>query len=70
MKKLISIFVLTALLSGNLQAQQTGAGASTSSNAGLGNNWQNWAFAGSAMVTAACAIFVVSMHNGQSSTSH
>jgi hypothetical protein len=67
MKKITTYLTMIALLSGaSLSAQQTGAGASSSSYTGLNNNWQNWVFAGSALLTASVAVFVVSMGNGQS----
>lgn len=73
MKKLSIIFTLVALLSGTgLQAQTTGGTAVATAKTAKSNNWQNWTFAASAMATAAGAIFVVTMHNGNasSSTSH
>lgn len=71
MRKITALFTAAALLSGTaLQAQATGGGAANSSSTAQGNNWQNWAFAGSAIVTAAIGVFVVTMNNGQSSQSH
>lgn len=73
MKKLGILLTLAALLSGgSLNAQTTGDAAVQTAKTAKSNNWQNWTFAGSALLTAAGAIFVVSMHNGNSvaSTSH
>ncbi|MBX7067488.1 MAG: hypothetical protein K1X28_09685 [Parachlamydiales bacterium] len=73
MKKLKTILALMTLLcGGTLQAQATGDTAVQTVKTVKANNWQNWAFAGSMLLTAAGAIFVVSMHNGNesSSTSH
>jgi hypothetical protein len=73
MKNLGIMLTLAALLSGGtLQAQATGNAAVATAKTAKSNNWQNWAFAGSALLTAAGAVFVVSMHNGNSvsSTSH
>lgn len=67
-------FILAALiaLTMNVQAQTTGEPAVQTVKTAKANNWQNWTFAGSMLLTAAGAIFVVSMHNGNktSSTSH
>lgn len=70
MKKITALFTAAALLSGSALQAQTGGGAASSSTTAKGNNWQNWAFAGSAIVTAAIGVFVVTMNNGQSSQSH
>lgn len=71
MKQITALLTAAALLSGTaLQAQATGGGAASSTTTAKGNNWQNWAFAGSAIVTAAIGVFVVTMNNGQSSQSH
>ncbi len=70
MKKITALFTAAALLSGSALHAQTGGGAASSSTTAKGNNWQNWAFAGSAIVTAAIGVFVVTMNNGQSSQSH
>lgn len=73
MKKLKVLLMFAALLSGGkLQAQNTGDAAVATAKTAKSNNWQNWTFAASALVTAAGAVFVVSMHNGNvvSSTSH
>jgi hypothetical protein len=73
MKKLSVFFTFMALVSAeSLQAQATGETAVATAQATKDNNWQNWAFAGSALFTAAGAILIVSMDNGHtaSSTSH
>lgn len=73
MRKFGILLAFTALLSGgSLQAQATGDAAVQTVKTAKSNNWQNWTFAGSALLTAAGAIFVVSMHNGNEaqSTSH
>lgn len=57
MKKL----VLTALvlLTASIQAQETGNAAVTSSDAGAGNNWDNWVFAGGSLAAAATGLIVL-----------
>ena len=73
MKKLTTIVIFVALLiNTNLNAQNTGDAAVEPVKTATANNWQNWAFAGSALLTAAGAIFVVSINNGEKiqSTSH
>lgn len=73
MKKLTSLLTFLVLLSNtSLYAQNPGGAAVETVRTAKANNWQNWAFAGSALLTAAGAILVVSMHNGEKvqSTSH
>ncbi len=71
MKNLTALLTMTTLLStGVLQAQTTGETAVATAQTATSNQWQNWTFAASAMATAAGAIFVVSMHNGNASSSH
>lgn len=70
MKNFKILLAMTALLSGGaLQAQATGDTAVQTVKTAKANNWQNWTFAGSMLLTAAGAIFVVSMHNGNKTTS-
>jgi len=68
MKKLIisALIILTA----TAQAQTTGEAAVATAKVAKENNWQNWVFAGCALLTAAGAIFVVSMHNGNSASTN
>jgi hypothetical protein len=59
-------FVFTALaasLCGPLQAQ-TGDAALSSSQAASDSQWQNWTFAGSAVVTATTAVLVLLTDTG------
>lgn len=70
MKKITSLLTLIALVSGSGLHAQTGTAAANSSSVAKGNNWQNWVFATSALVTAAVSIFVVSMNSGSSSQGH
>lgn len=65
MNEICTFLTLVALLAGSsLQAQTTGNTAVTTAKTAKENHWQNWTFAASAMATAAGAIFVVSMDNG------
>lgn len=64
MKTLTTLLTLIALLSGSGLHAQTGSAAASSRNVAKGNTWQNWVFAGSALVTAAVGVFVVSMNSG------
>lgn len=74
MKKRIILLALFASSYCNLQAQETqtttGVGAASASSVAQANNWENWVFAGSAMITAAAGIFVITMGNGKSSSAH
>ena len=69
MKKSTILLVLIALLSTQiLVAQDVGAGAVVASQTSSSNNWQNWVFASSALISAAIGIVIVSLNPG--STSH
>lgn len=73
MKKRTTLLTLvTLLINTSLNAQNTGNAAVEPVKTASENNWQNWAFAGSALIIAAGAIFVVSINNGEKvqSTSH
>lgn len=73
MKNATTLLTLTALLlNTSLNAQATGNASVEPVKIAKANNWQNWAFASSALLTAAGAIFVVSINNGKKvqSTSH
>ena len=73
MKKLTTLLTFIALLiNTSLNAENTGNAAVEPVKTARANNWQNWAFAGSALFTAAGAILVVSLNNGKKaqSTSH
>ena len=59
------IFILSA--APTLYAQETGAAAASSSET-ASSNWQNWVFAGSALVTDAAGVVIIAMSSG--STSH
>jgi len=63
MKKLpfLTIFFLFSIP--GLWSQETGAGAASSAQATTGN-WQNWVFAGSALVTAAVGVVIISTNTG------
>ncbi len=67
MKKFGILWILATLLyGGGLNAQATGHAAVQTIQTAKSNNWQNWIFAGSVLLTAAGAILVVSMDNGHS----
>lgn len=64
------LWILVALLfGGSLNAQGTGDAAVQTTQTAKSNHWQNWTFAGIALVIAAGAILVVSMDNGHSAPS-
>ncbi len=61
-----------SLLGGTLQAQTTGEGATQTVKIAKSNNWQNWVFASSMLLTAAGALIAISMDTGHvpSDSSH
>ena len=63
MKK-IPLLLAMLLTMMNLQAQTTGEAAVATTKTATSTNSQNWTFAAIALVTAAGAIFVISMDNG------
>ncbi len=67
MKKCLYLFTLIATMSG-LFAQETGAAAADSAEATKSSNWQNWVFAGSALVSATVGVVIISLNSG--TTSH
>ena len=66
MKKftILSTFVML-LMNADLEAQATGEASVATVKTAKENHWQNWTFAGSAVLTAATAIFIVSMNDGK-----
>ncbi len=65
MKTLITFLLLFTLVSTSpIHAQVEGAATVNTSNLGKDNEWQNWIFAISAMVTAAVGVLVVSLNQG------
>lgn len=60
------IFCLLLMLSSPHLFAQVGEAAASSSQAGKNSSWQAWTFAGSAALTAALGIFVVSLDSGAS----
>lgn len=67
MKRVLFIFSLIVTMS-ELYAQETGAAAASSAEATQNSNWQNWVFAGSALVTATVGVVIISLNSG--TTSH
>jgi hypothetical protein len=67
MKKFGIILSLFAL--GHLQAQTTGVAASETATAAKESGWQNWTFAGVALIVAASAVYIVSLNSGHSADS-
>lgn len=63
MKKLPILIILCICSAPGLQAQETGAAAVDSAEI-TKSNWQNWVFAGSALVTAAIGVVIVSTNTG------
>lgn len=65
MKKIIFLCVLCFLFSSSdLSAQETGAAAASSTEVSKSSHWQNWVFAGSALVTAAVGVVIISLNTG------
>jgi hypothetical protein len=65
----IRVYLLIALLLGRvLFAQESGEAAVQTAKTAISNQWQNWVFAGSLLLTAATGILVVSLHTGSSPT--
>lgn len=69
MKKVLTMLALiqTTL---PLQAQNMGEAAAASSEYATNSNWQNWAFAGSAIATITAGVIAISVGTGEGSTSH
>ncbi len=57
----LTIFFLLANLA--LSAQETGAAAESGAQATT-SNWQNWVFAGSALVTATVGVVIIATNSG------
>lgn len=62
--------VATVSASAQNQYQETGTAAAKSSQKGRSTSWQNWVFAGTALVLAAVGVFVVSTNSGENSPTH
>ncbi len=67
MRKCLLALAIYSTTSG-LIAQETGAAAGDSIQAAQSSNWQNWVFAGSALVTATVGVVIISLNSG--TTSH
>lgn len=67
MKKLSTLLVLTLLSSAPLQAQ-TGEGAAAAAKANQQTTWQNWTFAGIALVIAGTSIYLLTVNDGHSAS--
>lgn len=69
MKKRV-LFLTIALLATtqHLSAQDVGTSATVSSETSSSNNWQNWVFASTALISATIGVIVVALNPG--STSH
>jgi hypothetical protein len=52
------------------QYQATGTAAAKSSQKGRSTSWQNWVFAGAALVLAAAGIIAVTVNGGENSPNH
>ena len=63
MKQVLFLIIFSLLSIPGLWAQETGVGAASSAQATTGN-WQNWVFAGSALVTAAVGVAIISTNTG------
>lgn len=65
----ICLTLIALLLGRALEAQTSGDVAVQTAKEAQSNDWQNWVFAGSLLLTAASGILVVSLHTGSSSSS-
>lgn len=71
MNRLIAFFLTTALLTAPslfAQDEDLGAAAIASTDVVKTSEWQNWAFAGTFLVTATAGVLAASLDNG--STAH
>jgi hypothetical protein len=59
---------LTTSASAEETRSETGAAAAASAESTLKNNWQNWVFAGSALLTVTAGVVIISLNAG--TTSH
>jgi hypothetical protein len=69
MKKATTLLTLFALLSTTSLSAQAGDGAATAAKTAKNNSWQNWVFAGGALIAAAVGITVVMINQGSSNNS-
>lgn len=63
MKKISFLTIFVMFATPALFAQETGAAAVDSAEV-ASSNWQNWVFAGSALVTAAIGVVIISTNTG------
>ncbi|MBM3184178.1 MAG: hypothetical protein FJZ64_02605 [Chlamydiae bacterium] len=76
MSRILFLFLLSAIrLSAQQEtgeeaatAQETGEAAAIAAETTKESNWQNWVFAGSALVTATIGVVIISVSSG--TTSH
>lgn len=66
MKRIVFLFVLIFSIH-PLSAQETGTASATAAEASKSSNWQNWAFASSALVTATLGVVIISLSSGTNS---
>ena len=59
------IFTALAILAGGQLQAQTGNGAAVGKSAASDNQWQNWVFSASALVTATTAVIILTTNPGQ-----
>jgi hypothetical protein len=64
------LITLVASLPFSAQAQETGSASSDAAEQIKQSNWQNWVFAGTAVVTITVCMLVVSLNQGSSGTAH
>ncbi|MBI5272863.1 MAG: hypothetical protein HY861_02645 [Chlamydiia bacterium] len=65
MQRIAFLFILSILASTpKLYAEETGAAAANSAQESTSDHWQNWVFAGSALITAAIGVVIVSLNSG------
>ena len=66
MRKWIVLFLGASAM----QAQETGAASVESAQVAQASQWQNWTFAGTAMVTAAAGVCILAADDGHSAQVH
>jgi len=67
------ILIIALILGTTLQAVQInppGSAAATGAKTATDSNWQNWAFAGTMILTAAAGVFAASVASGTTAQGH
>jgi ribose/xylose/arabinose/galactoside ABC-type transport system permease subunit len=70
MKRCVVILFSVTLLSGSgFSAQPAGGAASSATNSGKKNEWQNWVFAGGSLLAATAGLIAIAL-TGSGQVSH